>query len=205
MKVLHIISSPRGDQSRTLKISSEFLVALKAKHANAEITELDLFAVGLPDITIDEATTKYAVLMGKGDNGHSKAWQKMAELAKDFLLYDVYVISCPMWNFSIPYKLKHYIDLIVQPGLLFQFTEKGIEGLAKNKKMYCISTRGSDYNPDGPMNQFDLEEPYLRTIFGFVGITDIEYIHAQPMDISPELAEASLSGAISKVKSLAAL
>ncbi|HLD82724.1 MAG TPA: NAD(P)H-dependent oxidoreductase, partial [Candidatus Omnitrophota bacterium] len=97
---------------------------------------------------------------------------------------DTYLITTPMWNFSTPYPLKQYIDLIVQPKYLFRYTDKGVEGLAKNKRMVVISSRGGDYSPQSPFHTYDFQEPYLRAIFGFVGITDIAFINAQPMDAS---------------------
>ena len=99
-----------------------------------------------------------------------------------------------MWNFSIPYKLKHYIDIIIQPKYLFRYTEKGPEGLVKGKKMVVVSSRGGDYSAGG-MRQYDMQEPYLRAIFGFVGITDITFINAQPMDMGPDLQKRKIGEA----------
>ena len=102
-------------------------------------------------------------------------------IIKRFLSADAYLISSPMWNFSIPYPLKHYIDIIMQPKYLFRYTEKGPEGLLKNKKMVIITSHGGDYSSE-PASKFDLQKPYLRTVFGFAGITDITFVNAQPMD-----------------------
>ncbi|HAZ09910.1 MAG TPA: ACP phosphodiesterase, partial [Candidatus Omnitrophica bacterium] len=87
----------------------------------------------------------------------------------------------PMWNFSIPYYLKHYIDVILQPKYLFRYTEKGAEGLVKNKRMVVITSRGGDYSPESPGHAYDYQEPYIRAVFGLTGITDITFINAQPM------------------------
>ena len=86
-----------------------------------------------------------------------------------------------MWNFNIPYRLKQYIDIILQPNYLFKYTASGPEGLVKNKKMFVITSRGGDYSTDS-FRKYDLQEPYIRTVFSFAGITDITFINTQPMD-----------------------
>ena len=203
MKLLHIIAAPRGEKSRTLKVSNEFLNSLKAKNPNLLIDELDLFKEKLPEVLGDVADAKYTLLSGGTLNEESKtSWDKVSKYSSEFLLYDVYLISNPMWNFTIPYKLKHYIDIIMPAGKLFRFTENGVEGLALNKKMYCITSRGNNYVEGSQMHQFDFQEPYLRSIFGMAGIYDITFINAQPMDFTPELTQISLDKSVEEAKSL---
>ncbi len=108
-----------------------------------------------------------------------------------------------MWNFSIPYTLKYYIDAIVQPGYTFRYDEQGRAiGLVQGKKMVCFTSRGADYSPGSPYNAYDFQEPYLRAIFGFLGVTDIEFVHAQPMDITPEWREQALAAAIEQARAI---
>ena len=109
-----------------------------------------------------------------------------------------------MWNFNIPYALKYYIDAIVQPGYLFRYNEQGVPvGLCRGKRMVCVTTRGGDYTAGSPMQPYDVQEPYLRAIFGFVGIADIQFIHANLMDVNPELREAAISAGIEQARGLA--
>ena len=109
-----------------------------------------------------------------------------------------------MWNLSIPYALKYYIDCIVQPGYSFRYDEAGhVVPLVLGKKMVVASSRGSDYSAGGPMHAFDFQEPYLRAIFGFIGITDVEFVSAQPMDASPALRDAALAVAAEQARVLA--
>jgi len=122
-----------------------------------------------------------------------KSWEEISRLANEFLAYDAYLISSPMWNFSIPYRRKHYIDVIMQAGILFRFTENGIEGLAKNKRIFCITSRGSDYSENSPIHHLDFQEPYLRAIFGLAGIVDISFINSQPMDVTPRTTHTNIS------------
>ena len=204
MNLLHIIGSPRGDQSRTLSISNTFLQSLQAKNPGLQVKELDLFKADLPEVFDYAAKAKYTVLGGATPDGQEKeVWNKIVAYANEFLAADMYLISCPMWNFSIPYRLKQYIDIIVQPGLLFQFTENGVEGLVKGKKMICITSRGSDFGPDSPFNPYDLLDPYIKAIFGFVGIYDISFVTAQPLDYNPELATHALDQAKLDAQALA--
>ncbi|MCM8760725.1 MAG: NAD(P)H-dependent oxidoreductase, partial [Candidatus Omnitrophica bacterium] len=126
---------------------------------------------------------KYVLLSGKGLTGKlEKSWSEIAKTIERFISADGYLISTPMWNFSVPYPLKHYIDVILQPKYLFRYTENGAEGLVKGKKMVVITSRGGDYSQISPLRSYDFEEPYLRAVFGFIGITDINFINAQPMD-----------------------
>src|SRR5664279_4609709 len=99
------------------------------------------------------------LLSGKELSGKSKeAWKKIEAEITRFMAADVYLVSTPMWNFSIPYMLKHYIDVIVQPKYLFRYTASGVEGLAKNKKMLVIASRGGDYSPGSPSHLADFQE-----------------------------------------------
>ncbi|MEZ4773583.1 MAG: NAD(P)H-dependent oxidoreductase [Bacteroidia bacterium] len=201
MKLLHIIASPRGNRSRTLSISNEFLGVLQSKYSDLIVETLNLSEESLPVLDGASADAKYMMMGGIEPQGEAKnRFKVITKYATDFLSYDLYLITSPMWNFSVPYQLKHYIDIIMQPGYLFRFTEQGVEGLAKNKKMFCITTRGNDYSPGSYMNQFDFQEPYLRSIFGMTGITDVTFINAQPMDVTMEIAKANLDKAFEDTK-----
>ncbi len=182
-KLLHIIATPRGEDSRTLKVSKAFLDALNEKYPELKSEMLNVFTDELPSITAKNVEGKFTLLAGKGIPPELKeAWSEIEAYINQFLDADMYLISTPMWNFTIPYRLKHYIDLIVQPQYLFTYTEEGPQGLVKGKKMVVITSRGGDYSPDSPAHNFDYQEPYLRSIFQMVGIEDITFVHAQPMD-----------------------
>jgi FMN-dependent NADH-azoreductase len=204
-KLLHICATPRGAKSRTLKITNTFLEIFKKRHPECEIDTIDLFSEKLPDINLDVTDGKYLLMEGGEISDKLKpAWQEIENHITHFLSADIYLISCPMWNFSIPYRLKHYIDVIAQPKYLFRYTEHGVEGLVKNKKMFIIASRGGNYSPDSPFRFFDHQEPYLRTVFGFVGITDITFIVAQPTDaLGTEVMQERVTAAQGEAKRLA--
>lgn len=202
-RLLHIIATPRGEESRTLKVAEAFLGIFKEKDKDWVIDELDLSKETLPPLTARRVDGKYVLLSGKDLTGDlKKGWDQILGHIERFLSADAYLISTPMWNFSIPYMLKHYIDVVVQPKYLFRYTKDGAEGLVKNKKMAVIASRGGDYT-SSEMKPFDLQEPYLRTVFGLVGITDINFIIAQPMDMGQEIQEMKLKEAEEQVRKLA--
>lgn len=205
MKLLHILATPREHESNTLRISNAFIEGLHSKYVDLSVEVIDLFNRDLPAVAGDNIEAKYTVMIGSPvDKRHEDSWQEIEFLIDHFSRADVYLISAPMWNFSIPYALKYYIDAIIQPGYMFKYNEKGQAiGLITGKKMVCVTTRGGDYSEGSPFYAYDFQEPYLRAIFGFIGITEIQFINAQPMDVTPELREAAIKDAIKKAKALA--
>lgn len=196
-RLLHIIATPRASESRTLRVSNAFLERLRKKYQGLKIDVLNLSLQKLPPLTMKRLDGKYTLLNGKElSDDLKKAWEDIIKYIEQFLSADSYLVSTPMWNFSIPYYLKHYIDIIVQPKYLFRYTEKGAEGLVKGRKMLIVTSRGGDYGSEGPSRNYDLQEPYLRTVFGFIGLTDITFINAQPMDaLGPEVQRQKLEAA----------
>jgi FMN-dependent NADH-azoreductase len=206
MKLLHIVATPRGHESNTVRVSNTFIEELFMKYADLTVKVLDLFKADLPAVAGVNIESKYKLMTGQElDDHHKSSWQAIEENIQQFLDADMYVITVPMWNFGIPYALKYYIDAIVQPGYLFRYNEQGIpEGLVKGRKMIIITSRGGDYSINSPIHALDFVEPYLRTIFNFVGITDIHFINAQPMDISLPIRREALLKAMDEVREIVA-
>lgn len=203
MKILHVVATPRGPHSRTLPIAQAFIDRVREGVPDLEVDVLDLAAAGLPPIGDDLASAKYPLMMGGSvDPAEVPSWPRVVELVEQFLAADAYVVTSPMWNFGLPYVLKHWIDCLVQPGYLFAYTDGYPVPLVHGRRMVCITSRGADYSPTGPMGSYDFQEPYLRAIFGFVGVTDIDFVHAQPMD-HPLLQEATITTALAAARDLA--
>lgn len=197
-KLLHIIATPRGAESRTLRVSGAFLDAFVHSHPGWTIDELNLSDENLPELTVKRLDGKYQLLSGKDLTGEYQAsWKEILYHIERFLSADAYLISTPMWNLSIPHILKHYIDIILQPKYLFRYTASGPEGLVKGRKMVVVASRGGDYGTP-QTRAFDHQEPYLRSIFGFAGITDIQFIVAQPMDMGEMMQSERISEAMAK-------
>lgn len=201
MRLLHVVCTPRGLASNTGRMSSALLEALQEQDENLTVTTLDLFKADLPAVAGRNIESKYMLMTGQAlDETAMTSWRQIERTIEQFLDADTYVLTVPMWNFGIPYALKYYIDAIVQPGYLFRYTADGRpEGLVTNRKMICVTSRGGDYST-GPLMAYDFVENYLRTIFGFVGITDMRFFNGQPMDVSPEARKAAQKATIADIR-----
>ncbi len=204
-RLLHIVATPRGLASNTGRISSALLEALDEEYDDLVVKTLDLFSADLPAVAGVNIKSKYALMTGQPlDDGARSSWAEIERTIEEFLDTDLYLLTVPMWNFSIPYALKYYIDAIVQPGYLFTYNEQGQpEGLVHDKKMIVVTSSGADYS-QSHLASLNFVESYLRTIFGLVGITDIKFFSAQPMDISIEMRKAAQRAVIAEVHAWAA-
>lgn len=206
MKILHIVATPRDADSNTLRITEVFLDGLRERHPEATVTTVDLYHHDLPAVAGTNIDVKYTLMVGGPiDRKHVESWAQIERLIEDFTAADLYLLTVPMWNFSIPYALKYYIDCIVQPGYVFRYDEQGRPvPMVLGRSMVCITSRGGDYGPGSPLGAYDFQEPYLRAIFGFIGVTDVEFVNAQPMDITPELRALAVQAATEQARLLAA-
>lgn len=182
-KLLYIKASPRGDGSKSAAIAEAYLDAFKAAYPAASIDTLDLARERLPDFDGDKVNAKMSIITGQAHDGAQKtAWDEITAIANRFIAADRYLFAVPMWNGGIPYKLKQYIDLIHQPGLLFGLEPaSGYFGLLKNKKAVLALTSGA-YGPDMPSPAFgvDHHSTYLRFWLNQAGVSEIEEIRFQP-------------------------
>ena len=203
-KLLHVVASPRGEKSRTLKVASAFLRRFREVHPDWLIEEINLFNEPLPPLTAQRVDGKYVLLDGKSlYGGLRETWEDIEQQIERFKAADAYLISTPMWNFGIPYVLKQYVDILIQPRYLFRYVNGRREGFLKGRPMVVISSRGGEYvEPDAV--PFDHVEPHLRAIFGFVGITDIEFIKVEPLDgIPAETVAQTVANACRKASEVA--
>lgn len=201
MKLLHIVATPRGHESNTVRVSNAFLEDLRTRYDELDVSVLDLFSVDLPAVAGTNIESKYMVMTGQELQGEAKSsWEEIEAHIARFLEADIYLLTVPMWNFTIPYALKYYIDAIVQPGYLFEYDESGRpRGLVDGKRLVCVTSRGGDYSEE-PLASLDFVEDYLSTIFGFVGIRDMKFFAVQPMDISEDLRRGALRQAVADVR-----
>ena len=126
MRVLHIIATPRGKDSNTLKVSTAFLETLISNHDDLEVETIDLFDTDLPAIAGDNIQAKYTLMAGLPiSRHHEQSWSQIEALIDRFLAADLILISAPMWNFGVPYALKYYIDCIIQPSYTFTYDIDG--------------------------------------------------------------------------------
>lgn len=203
-KLLYIESSPRKARSKSISVSSAFLNAYKSANPSDEVVTLDLWNTTLPEFDGYTIDAKYQVLHGQEfDADQKKAWQAVVDVCDEFKSADKYVISVPMWNFGVPYKLKHYIDVIAQPGQTFSFDPStGYSGLVTGKPAAVIYARGGAYG--GEASGMDHQKPYVEQILGFFGFTDIHPIVIEPTLAAPDDVAATENAAIEQAKKFAA-
>ncbi|NJL20867.1 MAG: FMN-dependent NADH-azoreductase [Leptolyngbyaceae cyanobacterium SM1_3_5] len=193
-QVLHLDSSPRGDRSISRALTKTFVSTWKEAHPEDKIVYRDLGHYPVPHvdegwIAASFTPPEYLTLDLSANIQDSDA------LIDEVLAADYYVLGVPMYNFSIPSTLKAYIDQIVRVNRTFSVGEQGYEGLVKHKKMVVVSARGGSYPAGTPMGQYDFQEPYLRSIFGMIGITDITFIHAENLNMGEEARQQSVTTA----------
>ena len=196
-KLLYIEASPRKKRSSSIAVSNVFLTEYKKLHPNDEIITVDLWKKALPAFDGDVIDAKYAIMHGeKSSEAQAKAWKAVEDIISEFKSVDKYVISMPMWNFGIPYKLKHYIDVLVQPGYAFSFSpDAGYKGLITGKKALLIYARGGAYGAETGLQELDLQTRYMETILKFIGVENLSSIIIEPTLASPEVKEKALQNA----------
>lgn len=182
-KLLFIQASPRGAGSQSIEIARVYLSALRVENPDLEVDELDLWREDLPVFDGDKVAAKINVMLGKEHNGIQKtAWDQIVDIANRFVLADRYLFAVPMWNYGIPYPLKHYIDVINQPGILFGLKpESGYFGLLDNKHATLILTSGA-FSQAAPSSAYgvDFHSTYLRNWLETAGVSAIDEVRFQP-------------------------
>lgn len=177
MKLLRIDSSARR-ASVTRKLTAQFTETWKKENPTGQVKERDLATTVLPLIT-DEWVEGSSVDPAQRTAAHQRAIAASDTLIAELVEADTIVIGSPMYNFSIPFPLKAWIDQIVRRSQTFNYGPDGPKGLLKDKKVFVITSRAGAYGPGSPMKGADFQEPYLRFILGFIGITDMTFIHAE--------------------------
>ena len=177
MKLLRIDSSAR-QHSVSRQLTTRFVEAWKQEHPTGEVIDRDLAATALPLITDEWVQAVHS------DPAKITAEQKQALSISDTLVDELVqagtiVIGAPMYNFAIPAPLKAWIDQVVRVGKTVLFGAAGPQGILKGKKVYVVTSRGGAFRPGMPTEHFDYQEPYLRHILGFIGLTDVTFIHAE--------------------------
>lgn len=203
MNLLHVDSSILGEQSASRQLASAIVASLKKAHPSTQVTYYDLAADPVEHLTGTEFGMLRAGLQPQTDADRQAAIRN-AKLLDDFLAADVIVIGAPMYNFSVPSQLKAWFDRLAVPGKTFRYTANGVEGLVRGKRVFVASSRGGFYSEGHPGAFLDHQESYLRGLFGFMGITDVSFIRAEGLGISPESRKAAMEAAGAQIEKLAA-
>jgi len=198
MKLLHIDSSILGAQSATRELGAAIVGNWRRQNPGAQVRYLDLAREPLSHLTGEVLGARSA----PADQRNTELLRDVAageRALEDFLAADVIAVGAPMYNFSIPSQLKAWIDRIAVAGKTFRYTEKGPEGLAKGKKIIIVSARGGIYSAGAPAAALDFQENYLRGVFGFLGITDIEFVRAEGLNYGPAQREQAMTAALNAI------
>ncbi|ABQ68609.1 NAD(P)H dehydrogenase (quinone) [Rhizorhabdus wittichii RW1] len=198
-RLLHIDASPRGARSRSNMVADRLIAGL----AGHDIERLALFDADLPAFDGAAIEGRYALIEGRPvDEAVRADWAAIGRMVDHFLSFDGWLLTVPMWNFGIPYRLKHYIDLITQPGLAFRVVDGQGEGLAAGRRAILVTSGALDIRPGGPMAAYDFQLAYLRTWLGFIGVTDVDAIHVRPTYGDEASVAAAMDRAYAEVDAL---
>jgi len=200
--ILVITASPRGERSVSRALTTNFARLWAEQNPDDTILLRDIGHHPVPHVT--EPWVVGAFAPPEAQNPESKAAIAVSDqLVDEFLTADRYVFGVPMYNFNVPSTFKAYIDQIVRGGRTYARGPQGFEGLVKDKKALFITSSGGAFPPGTPMAAYNFQEPYLRAIFGFIGLTEIQFVVADSMNESENAAAHSREKAESALKELA--
>lgn len=207
MNVLHIQSSILGYHSVSRQISAEVVARLRAGGAAVELVERDLVADPLPHLELATLPSRHPAAAQVGEAAKAARAAERAEsdrVLQQFLDADVVVVGAPMYNFTVPSQLKAWIDRVVVPGATFRYGENGPEGLAGDKRVVLVPARGNFYGEGSPNAAFEHLESYLRTVFGFIGVTDLEVVAAEGLSRGADARASAVERATAAARELRA-
>jgi len=205
-KILYLKASPRTGRSHSVAVADAFIESYCQNHPDDVVETVDIFRKELPAFDLPAVTAKYKVMHSKQHSEQDqRIWSEVVSVIDEFKSADKYVVALPMWNFSIPYRMKQYIDIIVQPGQTFTVDANGnYEGLVKDKPIFIAYSRGGQYPSGTESEAFDLQKRYFELILGFIGFTDIRRVIVEPtLAGGPDVAGQKREAAIEEAKQMA--
>ena len=191
MRINYIECSPRGERSHSTKIAQAYIEQAKKNIPDLELNHINPWSLNLPEFDGDMLNAKYSVISGTNPSADEvTAWSNVKNIFDEFNNADHYLFSVPMWNFNIPYKLKHYIDIITQPGMSWSYTpEDGYKGLMTDKTATIIYSTGDGYGEGTGFESFDMQKPYVNLWLTFLGFKKIERVVVDRTLFDAETAE----------------
>jgi FMN-dependent NADH-azoreductase len=200
MQLLRIDSSARRN-SVSRQLTAHFVEAWQQEHPDGTVIERNLATTALPHIT-DEWVQAIHTNPESLTAEQKSVLQLSDALVHELVQADTIVIGAPMYNFAIPAPLKAWIDQVVRVGKTVLFAASGPQGILKGKKVYVVTSRGGAFGRGTPTERFDYQEPYLRHILGFIGLTDVTFIHAENQKPGAQ-ADIAKAAAIAQIQELA--
>jgi FMN-dependent NADH-azoreductase len=189
--ILVLNSSVLGDGSVSRGLVAEAVGRLLKAHPGATVVERDLGVTPMPHLV----TANVAGVRGVAATAPELAARALSDkLIAELRAADIIVIGAPMYNFSISTGLRAWFDYVLRAGETFKYSEAGPQGLLSGKRVIVVETRGGLYS-EGPAKAIDFQEPYLRTLLGFIGLSDVTFVHAEKLGFGPDAREAAVAGA----------
>lgn len=205
--LLHIECSPRKQRSASRQVARSFIERYQLHHPQMHIETLDLWGIQLPEFGEHAMNAKYAGLSGTPlTPAQQSAWNELKHLAAYLYRADVIVLSVPLWNFSIPYKLKHFIDLVSQKDILFNFDpQHGLKGLLKDKIAVAAYACGMDFSAQSatPVERFDFQKPYVAAWLGYIGISVVHELSVEKTILGEDIDRDARLAASQQARELA--
>lgn len=198
-KVLVVTSSALGDASVSNQLTGHIVNQLRLKDGENKIITRDLGSNPVPHLTQD-ATIAFRAPEIRNE-AQASAQALSDELIAELKAADLLVIGAPMYNFGIPSTLKAWFDYVLRAGITFRYSEAGPEGLLKHKRAIVVLTRGGLYS-EGPAQVMDAQEPHLRALLGFIGITDVTFVRAEKLAFGADVQEQVIASAKQEVDQL---
>ena len=200
--ILVLTASPRAERSVSRALTNQFAELWAQQHPEDTVLLRDIGHHPVPHVT--EPWVVGAFAPADAQNTESKAAIAVSDqLVEEFLAADRYIFGVPMYNLNIPSTFKAYIDQIVRAGKTFAVGPNGYEGLVKDRKALFITSSGGSFPLGTPMGAYNFQEPYLRAIFGFIGVTDVQFVTADSMNQGESAAKQSREKAENMLKELA--
>jgi len=197
MKILNIVSSIKGDASFSIKLSDAIIESIKKEHPESVVTTRDLAHNPFPHLE-ETHLQSFFTPVENHTPAHKEAIKHSNTAIAEIFDTDVIVIGVPFYNFGIPSTLKSWIDHICRAGITFSYADGTPRGLVTGKKVFLAIASGGIYS-DGPMVGYDHAEPYLRSVLGFLGMTDITTFRLEGVNY-PDNTDAAVAKAFGKVE-----
>jgi FMN-dependent NADH-azoreductase len=203
--MLHLRGSPRA-RSRSAQVAEALIEAMQARDPLLAVEEMNLWDLTLPSMGGAMIEDRYQLIRGNRVSADNwAAWEEVRTLAAYFTSFDIWVISTPMWNFGVPYRLKHFIDVVTQPGMAFTNDASGnVAGHAAGKRSIIVAAGALDMRSGAGLQHLDFQISYLAEWLRFIGVEKPEIIRVSPTFGADRDVQNAMDTAFAEARAMAA-
>lgn len=194
MRILQVNASARSQGAQSTELANAIVAKLRAKHPTAEVNVRDLARDPVPMLDEEALQALFTAAEKRTPNQTARVAVDDRVIAQ-VQAADILVLGVPMYNFTISVQLKAWIDALARAGVTFRYTAQGPEGLLKGKKVYVALARGGLHRG----TEADSQVPYLKTVLGFLGMREVEFVYAEGLALGPEAAQKGLETAKAEI------